>query len=141
MGTTNAVTVEDDERVDAAMGLGRMLALSDGIFAIAMTLLAFQIQPPDLRGRDVHQLARALGALGDRYYVFALSFWVIGMIWLGHHRLFRSVERADEALMVINLLFLMTVAALPFHLRSWGAMEANALRSFCTRRAWPSPGP
>ncbi|MDQ6614427.1 MAG: TMEM175 family protein [Actinomycetota bacterium] len=114
MGTTNTQTVEDDERGDGGVGLGRMLALSDGIFAIAMTLLAFQIQPPDLHGNDVHRLARALGHLGDRYYVYVLSFSVIGGFWLAHHRLFRHVERADEALMLINLVFLMIVAALPF---------------------------
>jgi uncharacterized membrane protein len=111
---TFALMAEDDERGDSGVGLGRTLALSDGIFAIAMTLLAFQIQPPDLRGKDVHHLAKALGDLGGRYFVFALSFWVIGLFWLAHHRLFRHVERTDEVLMTLNLVFLMTVAALPF---------------------------
>ena len=105
---------EDDERSAGAIGLGRTLALSDGIFAIAMTLLAFQIQVPNLTGNEVHHLSRALGDLGDRYYVFALTFSVIGLFWLAHHRLFNQVERADEPLMLLNLLLLMTIAFLPF---------------------------
>ena len=102
---------EDDEGGGGGIALGRTLALSDGIFAIAMTLLAFQIQPPDLQGNEVHHLASALGALGTRYFVYVLTFAVIGLLWLAHRRAFR---RADEALMSLNILFLMAIAALPF---------------------------
>jgi uncharacterized membrane protein len=105
---------EDDEGGGERLALGRTLALSDGIFAIAMTLLAFQIQPPDLHGSEIHHLASVLGALGNRYFVYVLSFAVIGTLWLAHHRIFRNVRRADEALMSLNVLFLMAVAALPF---------------------------
>jgi uncharacterized membrane protein len=105
---------EGDERGDSGVGLGRTLALSDGIFAIAMTLVAFQIQLPDLHGSQVHGLADQLGRLGDGYYVFALSFLVIGLFWLGHYRLFGQLKRADEPLMLLNLVFLMTIAILPF---------------------------
>ena len=105
---------EGDERDGGGIALGRTLALSDGIFAIAMTLLAFQIQPPDLHGNEVHHLASALGALGNRYFVYVLSFAVIGTMWLAHHRIFRHIRRADEVLMSLNVLFLMAIAALPF---------------------------
>jgi uncharacterized membrane protein len=105
---------EDDERGDGDVALGRTLALSDGIFAISMTLLAFQIQAPALAPRDVHTLSHRLAAMGDTYYVYVLSFSVIGLLWLIHHRLFRHIARADEALMGVNLAFLMVVAVLPF---------------------------
>lgn len=105
---------EDDERGGGGVGLGRTLALSDGIFAIAMTLLAFQIQLPTLGAGNGHSLSTALGRQGDSYFVYVLSFAVIGRLWLAHHRLFTHVERADEALMAVNLVFLMAVAALPF---------------------------
>lgn len=105
---------EDDEQGTGGVGLGRTLALSDGVFAIAMTLLAFQIQPPDLQGYAVHHLAAALGHLGSRFFVYGLSFMVIGILWLAHHRLFNHLVRADEPLMFLNLLFLMIVAGLPF---------------------------
>jgi uncharacterized membrane protein len=106
--------IEDDERTGISLSLGRTLALSDGIFAIAMTLLAFQIQPPDLTGPQVHHLATALGDLSSRYYVYALSFAVIGLFWLAHHRLFSYLERVDESFTLLNLLVLMAMAALPF---------------------------
>jgi uncharacterized membrane protein len=95
-------------------GLGRTLALSDGIFAIAMTLLAFETLPSDLKGDPAHHLTRALGSLGDRYFAFFLTFLVIGLLWLAHHQIFDRIERADDVLLRLNLLFLMTVAALPF---------------------------
>jgi uncharacterized membrane protein len=104
----------DGERDDGGRGVGRTLALSDGIFAIAMTLVAFQIQVPLLSHKNVSQLAGKLGGLTDHYVSFFITFAVIGFLWLAHHRLFRYVERCDDALMLVNLLFLMVVAALPF---------------------------
>jgi uncharacterized membrane protein len=106
--------IEDDERTGNSLSLGRTLALSDGIFAIAMTLLAFQVQPPNLSGSQVHHLATALGDLSSRYYVYLLSFAVIGLFWLAHHRLFGYLERVDESFTLINLVVLMAMAALPF---------------------------
>jgi uncharacterized membrane protein len=105
--------IEDDQHA-TGLGLGRTLALSDGVFAIAMTLLAFQVQPPDLKGNQVHGLAGALGDLSSRYFVYALSFAVIGLFWLSHHRLFVYIQRVDDAFMLVNLVVLMAVAALPF---------------------------
>jgi len=109
---------EDDEResagLHAVVGLGRTLALSDGIFAISMTLVAFQIQIPDLRGNQVHHLGHALRHLGPSYYVFGLTFFVGGAFWMAHHRLFRQLARADERLMSLNLVFLAAIAFLPF---------------------------
>jgi uncharacterized membrane protein len=106
--------IEDDERASNSLSLGRTLALSDGIFGIAMTLLAFQIQPPDLSGQQVHHLARALGDLSSRHWIYALSFAVIGIFWMAHHRLFRYFEAIDESTMLLNLVVLMAMAALPF---------------------------
>src|SRR5580692_1278988 len=94
--------IEDDERGGASLSLGRTLALSDGIFAIAMTLLAFQIQPPDLTGPQVHHLAAALGDLSSRYFVYVLSFGVIGLLWLAHHRLFSYLDHIDESFTLLN---------------------------------------
>ncbi len=103
---------EDDERGGDGVSLGRTLALSDGIFAIAMTLAAFQIQAPAVSaGKD---LAGTLGRLSDDYIAYFITFAVIGLLWLAHHRLFRNIERADEPLMLLNLVFLLIVAALPF---------------------------
>jgi uncharacterized membrane protein len=119
--------IEDDEGAGRTPALSRTLALSDGIFAIAITLLAFQIQAPDLTGHQVHHLAGALGDLSRRYYVFILTFFVVGLFWLAHLRLFRYLIRVDESLMRLNLLFLMAVAIMPFPsavLGRYGGQEA-----------------
>ena len=105
---------DDDQTADVGSDPTRSLALSDGIFAIAMTLLAFQIQPPDLPDNQVNHLAGALADMSVRYFVYLLSFTVIGLFWMAHHRFFRCVERVDESLLLLNLFFLMVVAALPF---------------------------
>ncbi|HEX3424867.1 MAG TPA: TMEM175 family protein [Acidimicrobiales bacterium] len=102
---------EDDEGGAASIGLGRMLALSDGVFAIAMTLVAFQIKVPALRPHA--SLLKALGHEGGSYLSYVLTFSVIGLFWLAHHRIFRNVDQATESLMLLNLLLLMAVAALP----------------------------
>ncbi|HLI57603.1 MAG TPA: TMEM175 family protein [Actinomycetota bacterium] len=101
--------MEDDERAGQA-GFGRTLALSDGIFAIAMTLVAFQIQTPN---SGVH-LTAALKREAPSYGVFALTFFVIGRFWMGHHRLFSRMKRVDDRMMGINLFLLAAIAVLPF---------------------------
>jgi uncharacterized membrane protein len=105
---------EDDESGAETRSMGRTMALSDGIFAIAMTLLAFQIEPPDLHGAQVHHLGRALADLSTQYWVYVLSFAVIALYWIAHRRLFRFLTRADEVFTRANLVFLMAIAALPF---------------------------
>jgi uncharacterized membrane protein len=105
---------EDDERGGTVFSMGRTLSLSDGIFAIAMTLLAFQVQPPDLQGDQQRHLAQALADLSNRYWIYALSFAVIGIFWMGHHRLFSYFEAIDDSTTLLNLLVLMAMAALPF---------------------------
>jgi uncharacterized membrane protein len=99
-------STEDDDA-----GLGRVLALSDGVFAIAMTLLALDLRIPDVSNKDLpHALADNAGA----YLAFLLSFFVISRYWLNHHRMFRHIVRVDGGMMRINLLLLLVVAALPF---------------------------
>jgi uncharacterized membrane protein len=105
---------EDDESGGTPFSMGRTLSLSDGIFAIAMTLLAFQVQPPDLHGDQEHHLAQALADLSSRYWVYALSFAVIGIFWMAHHRLFGYFEAIDDTTTILNLVVLMAMAALPF---------------------------
>src|SRR5215469_16375933 len=101
---------EDDEAVD--QGMGRILALSDGVFAIAMTLLILQIAIPATAGDG--RLSRALLALWPRYLAYLLSFLVIARFWVIHHQAFRLIARFDTALVWLNLLLLLFVAFLPF---------------------------
>jgi len=101
---------EDDEA--AEQGIGRILALSDGVFAIAVTLLIIEIAVPAAGGDD--RLSRALLGLWPRYLAYLLSFLVIARFWVIHHQAFRLIARYDTVLLWLNLLLLMCVAFLPF---------------------------
>jgi uncharacterized membrane protein len=101
---------EDDEAAEE--GIGRILALSDGVFAIALTLLTLQIALPATAG-DAN-LPEALLGLWPRYLAYLLSFVVIARFWVIHRLAFRLIARDDPALVWLNLLLLMFVAFLPF---------------------------
>ena len=101
---------EDDEAAEE--GIGRILALSDGVFAIAITLLILEITLPATAGDT--GLARALLQLWPRYLAYVLSFVVIARFWVTHHLAFRLIGRYDAVLVWLNLLLLMSVAFLPF---------------------------
>lgn len=91
--------------------VGRLVALSDGVFAIALTLLALPLADADIHEDDV---AGDLVALGPKLPAFALSFAVIGRYWRVHHRAFAHIVRADGTLVGLSLLFLFWIALLPF---------------------------
>lgn len=94
--------------------LERLTFFSDAVFAIAITLLVIEIRPPVLHGAGETELREALAALVPNYIGFLVSFFVIGRFWLGHHRLFGQLARADDRLTFANLLLLLGIAFLPF---------------------------
>ncbi len=93
----------------------RVEAFSDGVFAIAITLLVLEIRVP---APDATQHGRALLAalrgLWPSYLGYALSFVTIGIMWSNHHSIFHYVRRADRYFVLINVLFLMCISFLPF---------------------------
>lgn len=99
--------VRDDEGSAA-----RLLALSDGVFAIAMTLLALEISLP--AGLDPAGFARALEELVPNIWAYALSFVVIAAFWRGHHEIFRYVREVDGTVIRLTLLGLGLIALMPF---------------------------
>lgn len=89
----------------------RIEAFSDGMFAIAITLLILEIKvPPAGQGN----LAAALLRQWPSYLAFFLSFAFIGIMWMNHHRMFTHIERSNDTLLVLNLLLLLGVTAIPF---------------------------
>jgi TMEM175 potassium channel family protein len=92
----------------------RLEAFSDGVLAIAVTLLALDLHSPAAIPRG---LARALGAQWPSYAAYAVSFLVIGIIWLNHHAMFRDVRTVDRPVLFINLALLGVVSAIPFPTR------------------------
>ncbi len=85
---------------------------NDAVFAIAMTLLVVSIRVP--AGTSADTLGHALRGLGSSFASYAISFLVIGFYWLGFHRQIHFLERFNGTALVIDLLFLMSVAFLPF---------------------------
>jgi uncharacterized membrane protein len=91
---------------------GRVEAFSDGVFAIAITLLVLNIKVP--QATSAGALWRALGAEWPSYFAYVVSFLVIGVMWLNHHTIFSYIARVDRTMIILNLLILLTVAAVPF---------------------------
>lgn len=95
--------------VEHPHAVARVEAMSDGVFAIAITLLSLQLAIP-LRS----DLGAALVELVPDFFAFALSFAVIGSYWVSHHRLFAAVVRYDRRLVWLNLLMLFFIVLVPF---------------------------
>jgi TMEM175 potassium channel family protein len=91
--------------------LERTIAFSDAVFAIAMTILVLELRVPEVGPAG---LSAALLELVPAYLTFALSFLVVGIIWLSHHRKFSVIVRYDQRLLRINLVMLLLVASLAF---------------------------
>ncbi len=98
------------------MSPARIETLADGVFAIAMTLLAFNLTVPEvLPTQDpAVVLPGELVGLLPRFLIYAISFVVLGIYWVAHHAQFRVIHHADRPLLWINILFLMLVAFVPF---------------------------
>jgi uncharacterized membrane protein len=90
----------------------RIEAFSDGVFAIAITLLIIEIGVPHVTGDE--SLSEALGDLWPSYGAYVLSFVMIGIYWVNHHSLFRLFVRTDHFFLMLNVFFLMAIAFLPF---------------------------
>jgi uncharacterized membrane protein len=94
---------------------GRVLAFSDGVYAIAITLLVLSIDLPRLSiGDDTGQMLDALGDKHAQIISYAISFAVIGRYWLAHHQFFSRLRALDGGLIAINLVCLAVIAFLPF---------------------------
>lgn len=109
------------------MTKNRLEAFSDGVFAVAITLLVLELNVP-----AGDHLWHQLKGEWPSFAAFFVSFWVIGIIWVNHHGVLDHLKRANRAVLYLNLLVLMTVVFIPFstallaeHLKS-GADESVA---------------
>ena len=113
---------------------GRLEAFSDGVFAIAITLLVLEISVPaeafdDLWSGILHEWPAYLG--------YVTSFLTIGALWLAHHGVFRRLRYANNNVMRINLLLLMAVAFLPFPTKLVAEANEQGLRGRLVGSATP----
>jgi uncharacterized membrane protein len=107
---------------------GRVLAFSDGLFAIAMTLLVVGIAVPKIADAEsVGDLADALADQGESLISFLISFLVIGRYWIAHHQMFSLLRAMDRGLIGLNLFYLLLIAFLPFPTALMGTYFDNPL--------------
>jgi uncharacterized membrane protein len=92
------------------MSTARLEAFSDGVIAVAITLLVLDIRVPEVS----HGLGHALLRQWPSYAAYVTSFATIGIIWINHHAMVSRLRQADHAILGLNLLLLMSVAVLPF---------------------------
>lgn len=93
---------------------GRIEAFSDGVFAIVITLLIFDIKAPAVEQVDATNLLIELGKQWPTYLAFVASFFFILVMWINHHRLFTAIRRSDNTLLLLNGLLLFGVTLVPF---------------------------
>src|SRR5262249_18500741 len=94
---------------------GRVEAFSDGVFAIAITLLILDVKVPELSdGAGTRDLLRALGRGWTSYVAYLLSFVTILIMWVSHHRIFTIVRKIDHAFLFWNGILLMLISFVPF---------------------------
>jgi uncharacterized membrane protein len=97
------------------LGKNRIEALSDGIFAIVMTLLILEIHVPNLPPNAPNvQVVPALLQLWPKFFTYAVTFVGLGVYWIGHHNMYHAIRRSDRVLLGLNILFFMVVSLLPF---------------------------
>jgi uncharacterized membrane protein len=92
---------------------GRIEAFSDGVLAIAITLLVLDLRVPPKTSLS-GPLAATLGGEWPAYAAYVTSFLIIGIIWVNHHGVFQLIARVDRTALFLNILLLMAVAAIPF---------------------------
>jgi len=92
------------------MGTARLEAFSDGVFAIAVTLLILEVKVVDDDGSLAEQLRHAWPS----YSAYVVSFIVIGTMWINHHRMFSALQAIDHTVIVANLALLLVISFIPF---------------------------
>ncbi len=110
------------------MTKNRLETLVDGIFAIAMTLLVLNIRIPVMSHQQAQaEMPRLLSNLYPHFFAFGLSFALLTIFWMSHHRLFHFIEKVDEPFIWLNVLMLALIVLVPFTTSLIGEYETNQL--------------
>jgi uncharacterized membrane protein len=116
--TEPADTGREDDETGKPYGVQRLLALSDGVVSIALTLLVLQIAVPAVSSlKNPHaasDLATALGHGYNEWISYVISFYVVIQFWVLHHQVFRRIAWQQEGLVLWNAAFLFAVSVMPF---------------------------
>ncbi|HEX5120538.1 MAG TPA: TMEM175 family protein [Pseudonocardiaceae bacterium] len=101
----------------ASFSTNRLEAFSDGVFAIAITLLVLDLKVPEPDALHGESLAHALAHQWPAYFAYLVSFLVIGIIWINHHTMCALARRVDRRTLFANLFLLLTVSMIPYPTR------------------------
>lgn len=105
---------EEQQRSNSEKETGRLEAFSDGVFAVAITLLVFSLQVPPPDNSSTNNLIQKLLTHWPSYLAFFISFATILIMWISHHNMFKLIHRADTLFMFANGFLLLLVTAVPF---------------------------
>jgi uncharacterized membrane protein len=107
--------IKQDRMPQSRLALERLVFFSDAVSAIAITILVLDIRlPPGADSATSHELLLSLSSLWPKCLAYFVSFWVIGLSWMSHHRKFLCIQRMDYQLLTLNLVMLMMIAFIPF---------------------------
>lgn len=116
---------DEEPPEERAFDYARTVALSDGVFAIALTLLVLNITVPTLSSGYHGELGSQLLDRRSEVESYALSFAIIALLWVRHHTLFRVLDRIDGRLTALNLVYLGFIAFLPYPTRVLGTYPSE----------------
>jgi uncharacterized membrane protein len=122
------MSVSTQKGVVAFLNLHRLAALTDGVFAIVMTLLVLEIGVPEIAESSLHaELPRRLLELWPKLLSYGISFIILGMFWYLHYISFHHIKRSDNGLIWLNIFFLMFIALIPFSTSLFGSYVEEQL--------------
>ena len=107
------------------MASGRLEALGDGIFSVAMTVLVIELALPAIKGDGLSDFMHALRQSGTQFLCYFISFIVLGIMWFGHRMMFEYIGRTDRYFIYYGVLFYAVVCFVPF---STQFLAANTLK-------------
>ncbi len=96
----------NEDKHKLSMNSGRLEALGDGIFSIAMTILVLELVLPEVKGNSWKDLATALHETWYGLLCYAISFIVLGIMWFGHRLMFEYIGRSDRYFIFLGVLFI-----------------------------------
>lgn len=129
----------EDENHKLILRSIRLEALGDGIFAVAMTILAIELKWPELKDTSMQAFAIALDELWPELFCYFISFIVLGIMWFGHRMMFEYIGRTNRYFIFLGILFYMMVCLVPLSTRflaenrlQWGTIFVYGLNlSLC----------
>jgi len=109
------MNAQSNRGTGSVLGKTRVEAFSDGVFAVAITLLVLNLQVPQLAATVVsRELLPRLFELWPKLLLYLLSFVIVGIYWVAHHNTFNYIKRSDRILLWLNLLLLLCIVFIPF---------------------------